>query len=436
MRKTTHKSIAIFVICSLLSIFAVPAMAWDWPCPDVCYYWDGYECILSEDCGIADPCPGECCYCTFCYCVDDDSKCSDCYSCENCDCVPCKCWDDGDPISGSITVQDANLCEVVIHTSSISDTDHWSEGGNGEGNPTDTISSYAWDQAADTNPQTGTFTGATDEDTVEWQAPPCTGTVIIKLDADDEPDSMDNPCPDSDRDDSNNVFEGTSTVSLPSGCSNAGPHDSSVHWDDGQDYNTTIWWGQCLNFKASYDVDFKYGSCDWVCEISNVKASTLVLVGNPSRPGYVSITQASDVPCEPSSEPLLAKSDLYDTDLDDDEGPPLTKYWIHSAIVAHEEYHRTDWKGFYKPRLEDATSYCESLNTVIVCETAYTRTCQGALDYWDGIIEDTFDLAYDYALADYDNPATELKECEQRAYMIDSYINHPVSDALPEGCGS
>ncbi|NIP28294.1 MAG: hypothetical protein GWN94_08320, partial [Phycisphaerae bacterium] len=118
---------------------------------------------------------------------------------------------------GSITVQDAKLCKEVTHTSSISDTDHWALGGNGEGNPTDTIT-YWWDQVAGTNPQTGTFTGPRNEASVNWKAPPCIGTVIIALGTDDVPNSMDNPCPGSERDDPNEDFEGTSTVSLPDGC--------------------------------------------------------------------------------------------------------------------------------------------------------------------------------------------------------------------------
>ncbi len=59
-----------------------------------------------------------------------------------------------------------------------------------------------------------------DED-FTWTAPPCTGPVSIVLLADDVPDPMQNVCPDSssERDDPYIVRSGTSTVSLPQGCS-------------------------------------------------------------------------------------------------------------------------------------------------------------------------------------------------------------------------
>lgn len=264
-----------------------------------------------------------------------------------------------------------------------------------------------------------------------------TGKINIELNANDEPDSMDNPCPDSDRDDPLEPFEETSTVSLPTGCSYAGPHDSSVNWDDDEDY---YWdgptWGMFLQSVATYDVDFKYNNCSWECEISNVVSETFVWVRRPDYPGFVSITEASDVPCSPPSEPLLAKSDLTDPDLTDDVRAPNTKYWVHHAMIAHEERHRSDWKDFYGARLGDAISYCESLNTVINCPNAYTHTCQGAKDYWAVNIDETFDLAWDYACDDYDDPSTELDESSQRALLSESYINHPIADELPGGCGS
>ena len=51
-----------------------------------------------------------------------------------------------------------------------------------------------------------------------WTEPPCVQEVTIELDVDDVPNSMDDPCPYSSRNDSSKDFQGTSTVSLPDGC--------------------------------------------------------------------------------------------------------------------------------------------------------------------------------------------------------------------------
>jgi len=394
-------------------------------CGDVCC--DDVCCDPNDTCCGDICCGGECEDCNDGICEDDDSKCGECYDCNDGSCVSCKCWDVNDAISGSITVQDAVLCQQKTHTSSISDTDYWIQGGGGSGTPSDSITSYSWSKSA------GTWKSDTNEASVDWQAPACTGTVTITLTADDEPLSMDNPCPDSTRDDDPNDFNDTSTVSLPSGCSNAGAHDSSIHWNDSQNYSGSIYWGFCLTgpVNPDPDVDFKYNSCTWECEISNVEVSTFVQVGATGCSGYVDITQASDVPCADAN---LAKSDLYDPNLNDDVGAPNTKYWIHSAIVAHEEKHRSDWKTFYGQRLAYAISLCESFFVSIDCEIEYTHTCQGALGYWNEVIEETFDEAKTLAEWDNDNPNTDLDEAQQRALLAESIINHPVSNALPAGC--
>jgi hypothetical protein len=269
------KSILLLLVCFLLYRLNVPAIA----CPpgdcDDCETWiytgpepeDGY---CDWDCSA-----GQCC-------EDDDcvATCSGCYKCVDNYCEPCKCWDDGTPILGSITVQDAKLCEQVTHTSSISDADHWFQGGNGgggcEGNPSDTISTYSWSKIAGDNPETGTFIGDTDEDTVEWQAPPCKGTVIIKLTADDAPDSMDNPCPNSERNDDSEDFEVTSTVSLPTGCTTGTKSVSLGSHDEGAPPCPSTKCGEtAFNFpwgitapNGLVTLSAKYNECKWTFQVT------------------------------------------------------------------------------------------------------------------------------------------------------------------------
>lgn len=383
----------------------------------------GEECCGGECCDPDDCCNGTCC--------DPD----DCYQCVGGECIPCKCWDTGTAISGSITVKNANLCTQVTHTSSISDTDHWVLGGGGEDTPSDTVT-YSWSKTAGTNPQTGTFIGDTNDPSVTWQAPPCTGTVIIKLTANDKPDSMDNPCPDSTRNDDPNDFQGTSMVFLPYPCVNAGAHDSSIHWiKPNDDFNSTT----CTVFGDFYrpygtcDVDFKYDSCKWVCEITNLEAETRIRVRDPNSllPGKVSVSQASDVPCADAN---LAKYDLNDANTADDKGAPRTKYWCYNGTVAHEQKHRTDWQTFYGNELANAVSYCESLDVSIDCDDPNTITCGSAKSLKMADINARFSQAYSDAYDQYNLPGTPLKEHEQRAYLENYSYEQPISAALPGGC--
>jgi hypothetical protein len=229
---------------------------------------------------------------------------------------------------------------------------------------------------------------------------------------------------------------------LPGGCEYAGAHDSSIHWTNpDDDYNAYPLgdWGYFDWWRATYEVDFKYEDCSWVCEINDVEAETRIKVSASNYPGFISITQASDVPCGPNNiEALLAKYDLNDSDLTDDEGAPLTKYWIYSAIVAHEEKHRTDWQNYYGASLSAAILTADGITEEIDCDIPYTWYCESVKDYWmtgEAGIHVLFDWAWDSAREEFDNPDTPLvDESDVRAYLVENAIEQPVSDALPSGC--
>ena len=282
--------------------------------------------------------------------------------------------------------------------------------------------------------------GVETSSSVGWQAPPCVGTVIITLGVNDKPDEMYDTCPGSSstRDDDPQTFLGIfSTVSLPTGCKYAGAHGSSVHWTDLADYysltvppfGTFEWW------PATYEFDFKYKDNDgiWVCEISNVNAKTEILVRSPSSllPGQVSVAMASQVPC---IDAYLAKWDLYDPNLTDDEGAPCSKYWCHIAVMFHEQKHRTDWKEFYGGKLAIAIANSESLQSVIDCGDPDTTTCQAAENYWKYSILAQFIAAEYYALRSYNDPSTPVNEADVRAYAAEYEWEQPISAALPDGC--
>jgi hypothetical protein len=233
-------------------------------------------------------------------------------------------------------------------------------------------------------------------------------------------------------DDVNDTF----SVSFPEGCGGAGAHDSSVHWVSPEDDYASLTcstYGKFERYSATYDVDYKYDDCSWVCEISNVQAKTKILVRAPNSllPDDVSVESASDVPCDDAA---LAKSDLDDTDLTDDVGAPRCKYWCYIASVAHEEKHRYDWQTFYAEELGHAVANVESGQINIDCANPDTITCQAAENSRQSSIDNIFLWASIYAARLMNNPDTSLNEDEQRAYEISYEIEQPISAALPEGC--
>ena len=464
------------IIFLLLSSLTLPAIACPPPDCGSCCHWvstgpgpsDGY-CELDAECGDCRGCYNPCYSCVSCYCERDCSPtqscctdsgdyccesnetccegnccatgqccndgtcvdtCPDCYECVDGSCEPCKCWDDGDPISGSITVQDAKLCEEVTHTSSISDTDHWVKGGGGEGNPTDTISSYSWDQAAGTNPETGTFTEPTDEATVEWRAPPCTGTVTIKLDADDEPDSMDNPCPDSDRDDPNKVFEGTSTVSLPDGCDDcSGDPEISLEIIPEPSTNPS----DCTDGGCGYadkptnlDIIIAtpcYDSCTWRF---GVTATADVYYG-PCIDNYIPI-ESGDASAL-TEENYCEIADGFDyTPSDESTGTGCaevgdTQYSSTLCLWDHELAHVVDFQIALQDEEELLVTNPCLADMTIDCSDPDTKTCSDAKAAREAAIITAVKDAYDYCYICNDESAREAAyDCfHERAGEICSY---------------
>ena len=108
---------------------------------------------------------------------------------------------------------------------------------------------------------------------------------------------------------------------------------------------------------------------------------------------------------------------------------------MHSAVVAHEYKHKDDWVGMYQPELQGAIAFAESISVVIDCDCWWTIHCSSVLLDWEADIWIAFQEAYISACEQFDNPSTPLDESEQRAYLVSSGINHPVSNALPGGCG-
>ncbi len=281
MRRTTKLLICI-ALCGVIYLCTPSARACEAPGP--CYDWNPSTRVWEAYGCVETPCTEDYEYC-------DETSCT---------CEVCKGWDEGDPIEAYIRYDTpCYICQWVDLKGSgasdedtpIIDYDHWIDGNGQEDEPTDTLS-YEWDLSTGTNAETGIFVSETDKDHVRWWASPCIGTVNITLTVNDAPDAMFDECPGtaSDaRDDDKKVVIESVDVLLPVGCPVAGPHDSSVEWwPDGDDYNWTNPGSEFGDFtynNATYTVDFAYDTCRWVCEITNVCASTRIRVSASTRPG-------------------------------------------------------------------------------------------------------------------------------------------------------
>jgi len=434
----------ISIFCLILILFASANQSFACPppyCGD-CQKWDPNSgtsgaCVDDDD---QDTTGGDteedandvCGYCQKCSdgsCVNDDeggnsddvcvgpgTECDICQSGECEDSCPTGCCG-GEcceaPVITSISGPDTvEICEEADFSHSSND-------------PDGTDLTYSWSGGED--PKSGTSS----DFTTKWA---CKGDETVSLTVTDDDNTgccgSKECCEDKTDSDSVDI-----EVILPTGCELAGTHDSSLQWinpDDDYHSFTCAPFGKYNVWVATYDVDFKYDDCGWVCEISNVEAKTQVLVRDPlSLPDKVSVESASDVPCD---EAEFAKCDLDDTDLTDDEGAPRDTYWCYTATVAHEEKHIADWKTFYEGELAISIACSELCDSDIDCGDPDTITCQAAENHWSAWITTYFALAALEAWQAYDDPATELLESEQRAYAINYEFEHPISAALPEGC--
>jgi len=347
----------------------------------------GIGCVYSYDCS------GGCTSCSEGYCT---SECEECEECVDDECIPCKCWDTGAVISGSITVQNAKLCEQVTHTSSISDSDHWLLGADSHGYPSDTVT-YSW-SASDGTPATSNSANFT------WTAPNCTGQVNITLTADDVPDSMDNPCPDSTRDDPNTNRSGTSTVSLPSGCfTGTGGADLSV-------YETDLVPENCFGPKCGFTtygvagdtlIIAEYDSCNWVFLVGSEQE---VRVG-PCTNNFFQIDDGDDSDLNEDNF-----CDIVDEFVNDNGcgGHPVIWYSNAGCIEIHEDKHFEILEFYLALESSELLNKPSMSDMAIDCDDPFTHHCDLAVQCRQEDIEnDVADAYYNAFVAMTEDGETE-----------------------------
>jgi len=330
----TRKCIILFT--SSLSLCGLTMVTTACPppdCPD-CYYWNGSSCV----------------------------PCDECYKCVDGDCVACKCWDTGTPIVGSINVQNAKLCEQKTHTSSVSDTDHWFKPGVGEGHPADSLT-YSW-TASDGTPLSSNAAN------FAWRAPPCIQEVKITLRVDDVPNSMDDPCPGSTRDDPYVDFQGTSTVSLPDGCSEGSSQAISFasHMLTGEEHCGTSCGRTGPMYPPTITIPLPtYYDCKWI----------------------FSVYADGNTPCVVCPHLFTEIEDGNDPDINEDNlcdiyntfsaaSPTCPPYGNSTCIQKHEDAHYIEWLDFLEAEQTAFLGDPSISDMTIDCDDATTTTCQAA----------------------------------------------------------
>jgi ribosomal protein L37E len=329
-------------------------------------------------------------------------------SVQACDCA-CINWDDGTDITGTISVSNAVLCQKVTHNSYIVDPDHWCCA-CGDGTVGDTIT-YSWYKSSGTNPQTGTFTPPTSGDgvsSVEWTAPPCTGTVSIGLVANDKA-VMVNPCPGSETDDNLIVRSGTANVTLPSGCTTGtksaaltsvktGSPDCS-----GGDTGVT---GPLTNLTKSISAKYENNECKWVFAVSaNKDCPCGVCPGN-----FTEITDGNDSDLNASNYCDIVngfRAHAYAT-------YGGAKYGHPDCTQDHEDEHYRIFDDYLSPNAEDWLEARSSMELAIDCSDSNTTTCGAAESYRDSTIEADINTTYTQAFTWMD-PAAEEAQCRAAA---------------------
>jgi hypothetical protein len=304
--------------------------------------------------------------------------------------LPCKIWDVGSEITGSITVQNAKPCECKTHTSSISDKDHWVDSIGYSGTPPDTIKKYSWDKEPGTNPKSGEYPNGTTGSAVDWNAPPCTGTVIIKLKADDLPDPMYGACPgEMTRDDNPKDFEGTSTVSLPQDCV-AGIKSATLTANKAGVPN-------CSNPDACgstgpptnliTNILAKYNNCKWVFAVTASKDCPCAVCSD----NFTQIDNGNDADVSKSN--FCGIVDLFSTGNGCGRIGGIL-YSNSTCVQIHEDKHFS----IFNDRLPAEAALLLNKDSMkdmeINCKDATTTTCQVAADARKGAINADVEAAY------------------------------------------
>jgi len=268
--------------------------------------------------------------------------------------------------------------------------------------------------------------------------------VNIKLTANDVPNSMDDPCPGSSRDDSPKDFLGSLTVSLPDGCSECEEYPivipsitedtSCTRCGDGKygyvrPYNIPLSHPYtlktpCYLFGAWYPYLESVDTIAEICRSCPDNPQTVVCLGDVEG---MTKQEACEQLAKYPNDPLLIE-DMFTTGFEDN-------CWCRDCVADHEETHLyIDWvQNSLQYAIDEFARLCSLLDINIDCGNPNSVDCATALTEDDkNLLEYEWDRAFWNAwLYLYNDP---YPEANARAAERDCY--QEIIDALIAKCNS
>jgi hypothetical protein len=300
------------------------------------------------------------------------------------------------------------LCDEELFSSLVVDQDHAHNDCPGyDVTPFDTLG-YYWDQDTGSNPQVGTFLSSRNSSNVRWQAPPCTGTVIIKLNVDDLPEPLYNSCPGGDgtRDDDQLDLQKTVNVVLPSGCEEGEKSASLQSQKVGSPSCPSNACGTTTPpVIEDITLEAKYNECSWVFQVS---VDSTVSSG-PCPGNYTEISWPIDTSVV-TQDNYCDIVDLYwnGNGCGSVNG---TRYSTSPCVQIHENCHFNIFNEYLDPNsVEWLLSQSSMDNMTIECGDSATTTCQAAVSA--RLFDITVDVSQAYYMAwTWMDPVEEEAQC-------------------------
>jgi hypothetical protein len=352
-----------------------------------------FHTIPARGCGCSGWPPGSCCWCAsgvwVCQC-SFDSQCGGGtgWKCYNRCCVPCNSWYTytgigyGDDIL--VWPPSCPICyQWVGFSSNIEDLDKTIRG-TFWGYPTNVAYyldglKYQWS----TDPDTGTWDPNRDAESASpnWQAPPCIGTVNVRLDVNDIPNDVIDPCPGNTNENRDDAAPGPFTdsvqVVLPTGCSQG---VGSVEWT----LNETTFSGSGCSGLCGYfhteqptgGTHAVYNNCNWECVIAFEQDYEWGVCDS----SFTEISDGNDSDVTMFNFCALVANFKYDPNVAGGGCFSFggTAYSNHACGLQHEQKHRDDYISA-RDALLDWIEENMDLSLPIVCgDPNSSETCQGA----------------------------------------------------------
>jgi len=220
------------------------------------------------------------------------------------------------------------------------------------------------------------------------------------------PDSMDDPCPGSTRNDGSKDFQGTSTVSLPDGCSTGTKSvDLNAEKVGGPPCPGNACGATAPPVCGDIILEAKYNNCAWEFQVS---ADSTVQSGTCPE-NYTEISWPIDTSVV-TEDNYCGIVNLY-WNGNGCGSVDETRYSTSACVQIHEDCHFNIFNDYLDPTSEDWLLAQNSMDDMAIdCADPTTTSCQAAKAARQGAIEADVEEAYHRAWTWMD-PAEEEAQC-------------------------